>query len=60
MLFRSHVLMCSDGLTNPVTDPELLFEIAHSADRSVCCKRLIAMAKDRGAPDNVTAVLISI
>ena len=55
-----YVLMCSDGLTNPVTDPELLFEIAHSADRSACCERLIAMAKDRGAPDNVTAVLISI
>ena len=54
------VLLCSDGLTNLVTDPELLFEIAHSADRSACCERFIAMAKDRGAPDNVTAVLISI
>ena len=54
------ILLCSDGLTNLITDPELLFEIAHSADRSACCERLIAMAKDRGAPDNVTAVLISI
>lgn len=54
------VLLCSDGLSNLVTDPELLFEIAHSADKSACCDRLINMAKDRGAPDNVTAVLISI
>ncbi len=58
--YGDFVLLCSDGLTNLITDPELLFEIAHSADKSACCKRLIAMANDRGAPDNVTAVLISI
>lgn len=54
------ILLCSDGLSNQITDPELLFEIAHSADKSACCGRLIEMAGDRGAPDNVTAVLITI
>ena len=53
------VLLCSDGLTNLMADQELLFEVIHGVNKQDCCQRLIGIAKDRGAPDNVTAVLIS-
>lgn len=53
-------LLCSDGLTNLVSDQELLFEIAHGARMDDCCQRLVDIAKDRGAPDNVTALLICV
>jgi len=52
-------LLCSDGLTNNLADQELLFEVIHGVHREDCCSRLIGIAKDRGAPDNVTAVLIA-
>ncbi len=52
------LLLCSDGLSNVVTDQELLYEIIHGGDMADCCKRLLGIALDRGAPDNVTAVLL--
>ena len=53
------VLLCSDGLTNHLADQELLFEVIHGVNKQDCCKRLLGIAKDRGAPDNVTVVLIT-
>ncbi len=53
------VLLCSDGLTNHLADQELLFEVIHGVNKEDCCQRLLGIAKDRGAPDNVTAVLIA-
>ena len=53
------VLLCSDGLTNHLADQELLFEVIHGVNKQDCCQRLLGIAKDRGAPDNVTAVLIA-
>ena len=55
-----YVLLCSDGLSNMMDDQEILFEVVHGADPAQCCQRLLAIAKDRGAPDNVTSVLIKI
>ena len=52
------ILLCSDGLTNHLADQELLFEVIHGVNKQDCCQRLIGIAKDRGAPDNVTAVLV--
>lgn len=56
----SVLLLCSDGLSNVVTDPELLYEIIHGGDLETCCRRLLDIAVSRGAPDNVTAVLIQL
>ena len=53
------ILLCTDGLTNQLADQELLFEVVHGVHKSDCCRRLINIARDRGAPDNVTAVLIA-
>ncbi|MBQ1371561.1 MAG: serine/threonine-protein phosphatase, partial [Oscillospiraceae bacterium] len=52
------ILLCSDGLTNQLADQELLFEVIHGVNKQDCCQRLLGIAKDRGAPDNVTAVLV--
>ncbi len=54
------LLLCSDGLTNLMTAAELLEEINREHDRSSCCERLVEQAKRRGAPDNVTALLVSL
>ncbi len=52
------VLLCSDGLSNMMDDQEILFEVAHGMNKQYCCQRLLDIAKNRGAPDNVTSVLI--
>ena len=53
-----YLLLCSDGLSNMVSRPEMLFEITHGENGTQCCQRLIDIAKNRGAPDNVTVVLM--
>lgn len=55
-----YLLLCSDGLTNVVNDQEILFEVLHGGKPDTCCQRLIDIAKHRGAPDNVTCVLIEL
>ena len=52
------ILLCSDGLSNLMDDQEILFEVVHGVNKAHCCQRLLDIAKNRGAPDNVTSVLI--
>lgn len=52
------LLLCSDGLSNVVSDQEILYEVVHGGEACTCCRRLLDIALRRGAPDNVTAVLI--
>lgn len=54
------LLMCSDGLSNLLDDQEILFEVVHGINKKSSCERLLAIAKNRGAPDNVTCVLVQI
>ena len=54
------LLLCSDGLSNVMDDQEILFEVVHGVNKQYCCKRLLSIAKNRGAPDNVTSVLVLI
>ena len=53
------VLLCSDGLSNLLSDQEMLFEVVHGVNKSDCCQRLMNIANYRGSPDNVTVALIS-
>ncbi len=57
---NDNILLCSDGLSNLLADQEILFEVAHGANKADCCQRLLEIAKERGAPDNVTSVLIAL
>lgn len=52
------LLLCSDGLSNLVTDQEILYEVVHGGEKDSCCQRLLDIALHRGAPDNVTVVLL--
>ena len=54
------ILLCSDGLSNMMDDQEILFEVAHGVNKDQCCQRLLEIVTGRGAPDNVTSVLIMI
>ena len=54
------LFLCSDGLSNLVDEQEILFEIVHAVSRKNCCQHLLDIAKNRGAPDNVTSVLVLI
>ena len=54
------LLLCTDGLSNMMDDQEILFEVVHGADKDQCCQRLLDIAKNRGAPDNVTGVLVQV
>ncbi len=53
-------LLCTDGLSNLLDDQEILFEIVHGEDKAKCCEHLLDIAKKRGAPDNVTSVLVAL
>lgn len=55
-----YLLLCSDGLSNIVTDQELLYEVIHGGEAETCCQRLLNITLSRGAPDNVTVVLFQI
>lgn len=54
------LLLCTDGLSNLVDEQEILFEVVHGLNKQSSCERLLEIAKKRGAPDNVTCVLIQI
>ena len=53
-----YLLLCTDGLIDTVTDQEMLFEVIHGESPETCLERLMTIAKQHGAPDNVTAVLM--
>lgn len=55
-----YLLLCSDGLSNVMDDQEILFEVVHGVNKDRCCQRLLSIAKNRGAPDNVTSILVLI
>ena len=52
------ILLCSDGLSNLLSDQEMLFEVVHGVNKSDCCQRLMSIANYRGSPDNVTVALV--
>ena len=52
------LLLCTAGLSNLMDDQEILFEVVHGVNKQYCCQRLLDIAKNRGAPDNVTSILV--
>lgn len=52
------ILLCSDGLTGPVSDSEIKGVLQESITVEEKVDKLISMAKERGGPDNVTAVIL--
>jgi PPM family protein phosphatase len=52
------VLVCSDGLTGPVTDEDITRILTENEEIKVAGAKLIERANENGGPDNVTAVLV--
>ncbi|HEX7604068.1 MAG TPA: Stp1/IreP family PP2C-type Ser/Thr phosphatase [Polyangiaceae bacterium] len=50
-------VLCSDGLSGPVTDPELLEIVSTNSDIKVAATKLIEKANAAGGPDNITVIL---
>jgi serine/threonine protein phosphatase PrpC len=53
------IFLCSDGVTNVVSDSELS-QILANQDAASACTTLIDLANDRGGVDNVTTVAASV
>ncbi len=50
------LLLCSDGLSGVVTDTEIQEALLAAANPQAACDRLVALANQRGGPDNVTVL----
>jgi len=51
------LLLCSDGLSNKVTENEMLETVRGASDLGDACTRLVAMANERGGEDNITVII---
>jgi protein phosphatase len=56
ILENDKILLCSDGLTNVVTDEEIL-EIVNQFDYVGAVSALIEKALENGGPDNITVIV---
>ncbi len=51
------LVLCSDGLSGQVKKEEIAEIAGTEPDLQVACDRLIALANERGGPDNITVVI---
>ena len=51
-------VLCSDGLSGPVSDHEMAQILSDHQDIQVATSKLIERANENGGPDNVTCVLV--
>ncbi len=56
---EDQILLCSDGLTDMVSDDEIAAVLKSHASPQAACNMLIRLALEHGGRDNVTAVLAS-
>ncbi|MCI0680925.1 MAG: protein phosphatase 2C domain-containing protein [Gemmataceae bacterium] len=54
------LLLCSDGLSGPVPDPQLLAFMVDHADAQQCADGLGQLALDSGSRDNVSCIVIDV
>ena len=51
------LVLCSDGLTEPVEDADIAATLAAHPEPAQACRRLVDLALELGGPDNVTVVV---
>jgi protein phosphatase len=54
---RDVLLLCSDGLTRMVTEPEIAGSLQAETDPASATRKLIELANERGGIDNVTVIV---
>jgi len=60
LLMGDSVLLCSDGLTRMVTDPEIASTLLTSATSQDAAERLVDLANENGGVDNVTVIVLRV
>lgn len=50
-------LMCTDGLTDMLSDNEILNIVEETDDLEIACNRLVDMANKNGGDDNITVIV---
>jgi len=55
---RDVLLLCSDGLTRMVTEPEIAGALQAETVPSAAAERLISLANENGGIDNVTVIVV--
>jgi protein phosphatase len=54
------VLICSDGLSRVIKEPELTEILGRADNPADAMKEIIENVNRRGGPDNITGVLVAI
>lgn len=57
---RDTLLLCSDGLTRMVTEPEIAGTLQAEPDPLRAANRLVELANEQGGADNITVVVIRV
>jgi serine/threonine protein phosphatase PrpC len=60
LLVGDFVLLCSDGLTRMVTDPEIASTLLTSTTAQEAAERLVDLANDNGGVDNVSVIVLRV
>jgi protein phosphatase len=60
LLVGDILLLCSDGLTRMVTDPEIASTMLTSTSAQEAADRLIDLANENGGVDNVTVIVLRV
>jgi protein phosphatase len=60
LLVGDVVLLCSDGLTRMVTDPEIASLLLTSTSAQESADRLVDLANDNGGVDNATVIVLRV
>ena len=57
LMDKDRLLLCSDGLTDMVTDPEIAEVMSALEVSAEACPALVNLALQKGGKDNVTVLL---
>ena len=55
---RDMLLLCSDGLTRMVTEPEIAGKLQAETNPTSAAQKLVDLANERGGIDNVTVIVV--
>ena len=54
------IVLCTDGLWEPVTDEEIQRIVLQSPEPQAACEKLVAIANERGGKDNISLVIVEL
>jgi serine/threonine protein phosphatase PrpC len=60
LLVDDTLLLCTDGLTRMVTDPEIASTLLTSASAQEAADRLVVLANENGGVDNVSVIVLRV